>query len=432
MSLLGELQQRWGDRADPFFVRGPDPLFLAEVVAAADPEELAAVRPGEVVGLVGDFDRRSLARLLVLLDRGAVVVPLTADTRAQHAAYREVAEVEWWIEGRAVERVGPPPTHPLLRELREAGRGGLILFTSGTTGQPKAIVHESGPFLRRFRTPRPALRVLSFLRFDHIGGLNTLLHGLYHGGQVVAPSDRSVDGILEACRAHAVEVLPTTPTFLRMLLLSGRVPDAVPEALRVITYGTERMDPPTLAELCRWLPRVDFRQTYGMSELGILRVKSAARDSLFMKVGGEGVETRVEAGTLRIRAAQRMRGYLNAESPFDAEGWYDTGDLVEEKDGGYRVLGRRDEVINVGGLKVLPAEIETVVLRWPGVKRVRVVGRPNPLTGQHVELVVEAALAGEEERRALRDHLRTVLPAHQRPQRIHFGPIEVGHRGKSR
>ena len=432
MSLCDELQRRRGNRDDPFFARGPDTLCLDEVAEAADPAELGSVRPGDVVGLVGDFDRRSLARLLLLLDRGVILVPLTADTRSQHRAYREAAEVEWWIEGGEVRRVGPPPRGPLLRELRATGQGGLVLFTSGTTGRPKAILHRSETFLQRFRTPRPALRTLGFLRFDHIGGLNTLLHSLFNGGLVVAPESRTAEGILEACRAHAVELLPTTPTFLRMLLFGGLVPEAVPASLRVITYGTERMDPATLSELCHLLPEVDFRQTYGMSELGILRVRSEARDSLFMRVGGEGVETRVEDGTLRIRAANRMQGYLNADSPFDAEGWYDTGDLVEEKGDFYRVLGRRDEVINVGGLKVLPAEVEAVVLRWPGVERVRVEGRPNPLTGQHVEMRVAGRLEAEEDRKALREHLRAVLPPHQRPQRVHFGRIEVGHRGKSR
>jgi len=71
------------------------------------------------------------------------------------------------------------------------------------------------------------------------------------------------------------------------------------------------MDQPTLDELCRLLPSVDFRQTFGMSELGIVRVKSESRGSLFMKIGGEGVETRVVDGVLQIRSSSRMLGYLN-------------------------------------------------------------------------------------------------------------------------
>ena len=62
---------------------------------------------------------------------------------------------------------------------------------------------------------------------------------------------------------------------------------------RIITYGTERMDQPTLDGLCELLPNIEFRQTFGMSELGIVRVKSESSNSLFMKIGGEGVETKV-------------------------------------------------------------------------------------------------------------------------------------------
>ena len=69
-----------------------------------------------------------------------------------------------------------------------------------------------------------------------------------------------------------------------------------------------------------------------MSELGIVRV-SKSKDSLFMKIGGEGVKTRVVDDVLEIYSETRMLGYLNAESPFDDEGWYNTKDLVEERDG---------------------------------------------------------------------------------------------------
>jgi long-chain acyl-CoA synthetase len=151
---------------------------------------------------------------------------------------------------------------------------------------------------------------------------------------------------------HAVEVLPTTPTFLRMMLMSGLIPAHVPASLKIITYGTERMDQPTLDALCAALPEVDFRQTFGMSELGIVRVKSEARNSLFMQIGGEGVKTRVVDGVLEIYSETRMLGYLNAPNPFDNDGWYNTKDQVVTRNGFYKVTGRSSDLINVGRLEV--------------------------------------------------------------------------------
>ena len=86
---------------------------------------------------------------------------------------------------------------------------------------------------------------------------------MFNKGTVVAPKSRSVEDILATCAEHEIEVLPTSPTFLRMMLISGLIPEKVPETLRIITYGTELMDQSTLDALCKLLPNVDFRQTYG-------------------------------------------------------------------------------------------------------------------------------------------------------------------------
>jgi acyl-CoA synthetase (AMP-forming)/AMP-acid ligase II len=271
---------------------------------------------------------------------------------------------------------------------------------------------------------------MNFLLFDHIGGLNTLFHTLFNKGVVVAPKARTVHSILEVCRKHNVQVLPTTPTFLRLMLIHNAVPDKVPSCIKIITYGTERMDQPTLDELCRLLPKVDFRQTFGTSELGVLRVKSEARNSLFMKIGGEGVETRVVNSILQIRSQTRMLGYLNAPSPFDADGWYDTKDVVEERDGFYKIVGRISDVINVGGLKFMASEVERVALEFPNVLLVKAYPKRNPITGEHVELTVQSTGEGPVDKDALTTHLKENLQPHMVPKRITIADIDVGHRFK--
>jgi acyl-CoA synthetase (AMP-forming)/AMP-acid ligase II len=212
--------------------------------------------------------------------------------------------------------------------------------------------------------------------------------------------------------------------------MSGAVPEKIPPCLKVITYGTERMDQPTLDALCTLLPRVDFRQTFGMSELGIVRVKSEARNSLFMKIGGEGVQTRVVEQVLHIHSETRMLGYLNTASPFDSEGWYNTKDIVEVKDGYYKVTGRIGDVINVGGLKFMASEVERIALAYPNVYLAKAVSKQNPITGQHVELFVQPTSETEIDKQLLLSFLKENLQPHMVPKRIHLESIAVGHRFK--
>lgn len=428
MKLIATLSEIWKDVDYAFLIHNGNELKFSQI-AAENPVDLSQVRAGDVVAIIGDFNPSSILTLLRLIDLGAIVVPLTVETAQQHDYFFEQALVDVIIEGDTVRRRAHQDSHELIDALRREQHAGLILFSTGTTGRPKAILHDLTLFLKRFATPRPTSRTINFLLFDHIGGINTLLHTLFNKGVVVAPQARTVHSVLETCRTFDVEVLPTTPTFLRMMLMSGAVPDMVPPCLKLITYGTERMDQPTLDALCALLPQVDFRQTFGMSELGIVRVKSEARDSLFMKVGGEGVETRVVDDVLQIRSRSRMLGYLNAPSPFDADGWYDTKDIVEVKDGYYKVVGRTSEVINVGGLKFMASEVERVALGYPGVSLVKAYARQNPITGQHVELTVQPA-DGALEKDALAAFLKDKLQAHMVPKRIRVENVSVGHRFK--
>ena len=429
VSLLEKLSQKWENSNDPFLIHPRGQLSFAEV-SQQEPVDLTSVRAGDVVALIGDFDPASIHTLLRLIDLGVILVPLTVETAEDHEYFFKSALVDVIIEGGSLCRRKHGQIHPMIEELRDRGNAGLVLFSTGTTGRPKAILHDFTNFLMRFDTPRPTLRTINFLLFDHIGGINTLLHTLFNRGVVVAPADRSVEGILSSCTKFQVEVLPTTPTFLRMMLMSGLIPEEVPASLRVITYGTERMDQPTLDQLCELLPEVDFRQTFGMSELGIVRVKSEARDSLFMKVGGEGVETRTVGEVLHICSANRMLGYLNAPSPFDKDGWYNTKDVVEEKNGYYKVVGRTSEVINVGGLKFMASEVERVALLHQDVSLVKAYGKDNPITGQHAEIIVQPKDKEQFDKKDFKNHLSQHLQSHMVPRKIIVEKVEVGHRHK--
>ena len=188
-----------------------------------------------------------------------------------------------------------------------------------------------------------------------------------------------------------MELLPTSPTFLNLLLLSGAHQRYDLSSLRLITYGTEMMPESTLRRVAEALPEVKLQQTYGLSELGILRSRSEGSTSLWVKVGGEDFDLKVIDGVLWIKAKSAMMGYLNAPSPFDEEGYMNTQDMVEVRGEYVRFLGRRSEIINVGGQKVYPAEVESVILQMDEIVDVSVYGEDNPITGKMVVARVDPA-----------------------------------------
>jgi acyl-coenzyme A synthetase/AMP-(fatty) acid ligase len=441
MRILEELARRNAGNREPFLIGPGGSLSFDDVAGAAGGAPgLDEIPAGSVVALIGDFDGPTIAVMLELLDRGVILMPLAKGTIADHEYFFESGRAEWVIRsdsgdggGFAIERRPPPDgdVNPLLEEVRNRHHPGIIFFSSGTTGRPKAILHDFNNFLARYEVPRPPLRALNFLLFDHAGGINTMLHTLFNRGVIIVPSERTPETIASEMIAHRVELLPTTPTFLRMMLLAGVFDTMKFPDLRIITYGTEKMDPGTLQRLAEKLPNVDFRQTYGLSELGVFQVKSKARDSLWMQIGGKGIETRIDDGVLRIRSENRMIGYLNAPSPF-TDGWYDTGDIVETSGEYFQVIGRAKEILNVGGLKILPGEVERIALLHPDVLRAKVTGVPNPITGQHIEVVVEPREGASLDRRKMTAHFRAHLQKNLSPHRVTIGKVGVSHRFKQK
>lgn len=434
MKILEKLAERNSGRTDPFLISASGNLSFEDIAsAAARPGlDVSVIERGDVVALVGDFDGPSIATMLELLDRGVILMPLAEGTRADHDYFFETGLAEWVIRDGKLEKIAERnSSNPLIEEVRRRQHPGIIFFSSGTTGRPKAILHDFNNFLERYAIQRAPLRALNFLLFDHAGGINTMLHTLFNRGVVIVPSERTPETIASDMVKHRVELLPTTPTFLRMMLLAGVFDSLEFPDLRVVTYGTERMDQGTLDRLAAKLPNVDLRQTYGLSELGVFQVKSKARDSLWMQIGGKGIETRIVDDVLHIRSENRMLGYLNAPSPF-VDGWYDTGDIVETEGDYIKVVGRAKEILNVGGLKILPGEVERVALLHPDVLRAKVIGVPNPITGQHIEVTVEPREGATLDRRAMMSHFRAHLQKQLSPHKVTIGPVEVSHRFKKR
>jgi acyl-coenzyme A synthetase/AMP-(fatty) acid ligase len=380
----------------------------------------------KVVSIEAEYGAEAVAVFLAATNAGNILVPISAASAAHRDDFLEIAEVEFRLRpDEAAERIvatGRTVAHPHFLTLRHAGSPGLVLFSSGSTGKHKAAVHDLAALLKKFTVPRHCYRTLVFLQLDHIGGVNTLFYTLSNAGAVVVSEGRTPRQVCEAIAMHRVELLPTSPTFLNLLLLSEEQQRHDLSSLKLVTYGTEPMPERTLLKVNAAFPHVKLLQTYGLSELGILRSQSRENGSLWMRVGGEGFETKIVEGRLFIRASSAMLGYLNAPNPFDADGFFDTGDLAEVDGEWIRILGRKSEIINVGGNKVFPLEVENALLELPNVEDVAVCGEPNPITGQVV--VATIRLTEPEEAGAFKTRMKRFcadkLATYKIPAKVRF------------
>lgn len=386
------------------------------------------ISAGDVVVLEADYSDKSIPLLLALFSLNVIVVPLLPLTISKNPNLLDLVKHNFHISalpgGDVIisDPLGKQEQHALINELRAREVPGLVLFTSGSSGNPKAVVHDFSKLLEKFKVQRSAFRTINFLLFDHWGGLNTLFYSLSNGSFLVLPESRSPDYVCTQVEKHKLELLPSAPSFLNMLLVSGAIKRHNLSSLKLITYGAEPMPEVTLERLNEELPDVEARQTYGLIELGVLRAKSKSKDSLWVKVGGEGYDVRIADGLLEVKADAAMLGYLNAPSPFTDDGYFKTGDRVLQ-DGDYiKILGRDSDLINVGGQKVFPQEVENVLLEEKIVKDAVVYGASHPLSGSIVcaKILLESDEDPSYARSVIKKHCSKKLELFKVPVKIQF------------
>ena len=369
---------------------------------------------GTVCGVLGEFSPQVCALFFALLRDRAILVPFSFAAEPEMPVFLTLAGVQKLFRFDAddnwtLETFTDFVQNDLVTSFLERGTPGLIVFTSGSTGTPKGILHDCELVMRKFVVEREGWRTVLFLMIDHFGGFNTLLSTFaYHGVAICLPQ-RTTEVVCRVAEQSRATLLPTTPTFLNLLIASGIYKNFDLSSIRLITYGTELMPEATLVKVRSIFPNAQIKQTYGLSELGVLRSKSADDGSVWVKVGGAGFEIKVVDNMLWVRSESNMVGYLNAPSPFDSEGWMCTGDQVEVKGEYLRFLGRKSEIINVGGQKVFPVEVETVLLQDSNVREATVYGVKHPLMGQVVHARI--SLHQPEEPEVLTERLRRLCLA---------------------
>jgi acyl-coenzyme A synthetase/AMP-(fatty) acid ligase len=318
-----------------------------------------------------------------------------------------------------------------------------ILLTSGTTGVPKLVVHTLATLAGAFATGKPAPAHVVWSTFYDIrryGGLQIFLRAILTGtSMLLSSAQESTADFLARAGAHGVTHISGTPSHWRRALMSPSANLLTPEYIRL---SGEITDQAILDHLSSSFPQARLSHAFASTEAGVAFDVADGKSGFPSSVisNTPGVEMKVENGSLRIRSQRTAFQYLSETvRPLKGDdGFVDTGDMLELRDGRYYFVGRRDGVINVGGLKVHPEEVEAVINRHPQVRMSLVRTRKNPITGALVvaDVVLKSETVSENsDQRQIQQEIlllcREELPSHKVPAIINFVPaLAIADTGK--
>ncbi len=297
-----------------------------------------------------------------------------------------------------------------------------VLFTSGTTGRPKMVKHTLESLTGHLTSaPAPPAGIVwsTFYDVRRYGGLSILVRALLaDASMVLSSASEPVGGFLQRAGAAGVSHISGTPSHWRRALMSPATAALSPRTVRM---SGEIADQAILDRVKATFPAAQVTHAFASTEAGVaFEVTDGLAGFPPGILDGKGVkaEMRIEEGTLRIRSQRASSGYLGAQLAA-SQGFVDTGDMVELRDGRCYFVGRREGVINVGGEKVFPEEVEAIVNRHEAVRMSLVWPRHSPVVGAIVaaDLVLEPGRQGEFA--TVRDQVlqlcRDALPPHKVP-----------------
>jgi acyl-coenzyme A synthetase/AMP-(fatty) acid ligase len=409
--------------------------------------------------LVAIRDQLTAAVALLELDGVAKrMVLCTPDLSPAHLPHViRSAQADTWLgdatSGAAPERGGldfaldaDSAPQPCSVERRASFETEWVLLTSGTTGAPKLVAHTLRSLTSAFAGPRAeegAAPVWStFYDIRRYGGLQIYLRALYAGSLMLSSAAEATTDFLARAAAGGVTHISGTPSHWRKALMSGAADRFCP---RYVRLSGEIADQGILDALRAAFPQAVVAHAFASTEAGVgfeVEDGRAGFPAAMVGVSESGVELDVTRGTLRIKSPGNASAYLGAGAPSlkDAEGYVDLGDRLELRDGRYYFVGRSGGIINVGGLKVHPEEVEAVINSHPRVRMSLVRSRRNPITGAVVTAdVVLADGAGAEREPAGNERIRQeilaacrgTLAAHKVPALVRFVPaLEMSASGK--
>lgn len=318
-----------------------------------------------------------------------------------------------------------------------------VLFTSGTTGTPKMVAHSLAGLSAAIRptTDDGAPIWATFYDIRRYGGLQIFLRAMLGGGSLVlSDTDESVAGHLRRLAHHGVTRVSGTPSHWRRVLMSPAASAIAPQTVRL---SGEIADQAILDSLREAYPNSRIGHAFASTEAGVgFEVNDGLEGFPASMLDQSGdVQMKVMDGSLRIRSNRTAVHYIGGETGAlaDAEGYIDTGDMLERRGARYYFVGRKNGIINVGGLKVHPEEVEAVINRHPDVTMSLVRARKNPITGAIVvaDVVLRDKPGGDKNdrldtlKRDIINHCRSTLAQHKVPVIISFVPaLSMGEAGK--
>jgi acyl-CoA synthetase (AMP-forming)/AMP-acid ligase II len=312
-----------------------------------------------------------------------------------------------------------------------------VLFTSGTTGRPKMVAHTLEGLLGALGGPVGEPPVWgTFYDIRRYGGLQMLLRAFTGGGSMILSSpDEGPATFLARLAAGGASHIAGTPSHWRQALLAQEIRTLRP---RYVRLSGEIADQAILDRLKALFPGAPVVHAYASTEGGVgFEVADGLEGFPIELLAAQAprVEMKVHEGSLRVRSTRTATRFLDDGAPalLDDDGFVDTGDLLEPRDGRYYFVGRRGGVINVGGQKVHPEEVEAVLNRQPGVRVSRVHARRNPVTGAIVvaEVVAEDGADHAAVENDLRAACAKALARYKAPAVIRFvDALEVTAGGK--
>ena len=417
--------------------------------------------------LIATRDQLTAALALIELDGVAQRIILCPPDlpASQFPAVIEAAGVSAWVRDEAIpvengsgvglcitsgpELVAQGGTGRGVPARRQSHETEWILLTSGTTGVPKLVVHTlaslTNIIVHQLARQQPASRAPVWSTFYDIrryGGLQIFLRAAVRGGSLVLSDPKEpVTDFLARVAVAGVTHISGTPSHWRRALMSGAAATIAPAYVRL---SGEIADQAILDNLKAAYPRSGVAHAFASTEAGVaFEVGDGLAGFPASLLGSAGpVELKIEDGTLRIRSGGIARCYLGdgAANLRGADDWVDTGDRIELRDGRYHFIGRAGGVINVGGLKVHPEEVEAVINAIPWVRMSLVKARRNPITGAvvaaDVVLADAAEVPGERPQadalsREIIEACRRGLPAHKVPVMVRIVPaLDVSPAGK--